>query len=147
MRLIVADLLQDHLLGVLREAAAELLLRQQFLDEFVDLDVGNLVARVGQDDLVPRLLQAGLVGHDQPAAEGLVVAGFAVHRDADVDILLFEQPLGGRGQRRLQRAEHDLARHVLLARKRIDQQKNFTAHSERSFVGAAAARAFDPNST
>ena len=82
----VADLLQDHLLGGLRADAADRHRIDRLLDVVVDLDVGNLLLRFEQQDFRVRHLQAGLVRHDVPAAEGLVVAGVAIDRDADVDL-------------------------------------------------------------
>ena len=99
----------------------------RLFDVVVDLDVGDLLLRLEQQDLGVGHLQAGLVGHHVPAAEGLVVAGLAVDRDADVDFAAV-QLLGRRGQRRLDRAEHDVALHALLARDRIDQHQHFAVH-------------------
>jgi hypothetical protein len=79
----VADLLQDHLLGVLRKAPPKrfFVLGQLFLDEVVDLDFRIVFLGVGQDDLVPGFLQSRLVGHHDPATEGVVLARLAIDRD------------------------------------------------------------------
>ena len=124
----VANLLQDDLLGVLRKPAAQILPRQLLFDVLFELDVGNLLARVGQDDVMAGLLQARFIGHDQPAAKRVVLACFAIDRDANVDVFLGEQLLGRGCQCELQRAENDILRHIFFARQRIDQQQNLTAH-------------------
>ena len=85
----VADLLQDHLLGGLRADAAELDSARS---------APRCSRRAGRRACGPapppavicagaRLL-GSLVGHDVPAAEGLVVAGFAVDRHAHVHLVL-----------------------------------------------------------
>jgi hypothetical protein len=71
----VADLLQDDLLGGLGADAAEVDRLERFLDELVELrrrasPAGPRRARSARPDL------DGLVGHHQPAAEGLELAGF-----------------------------------------------------------------------
>ena len=66
------------------------------------------------EDLGVGQLQAGLVGHDVPAAEGLVVAGLSVDRHAHVDLAAM-QLLRSRRERGLNGAEHDFAVHALLA--------------------------------
>ena len=68
-----------------------------------------------------RRAQTVLVGHDLPAPEGVVVAGVVVDRDAHVDVLEIAL-LQRRGERHLERREHDVPRHVLLARQRVRLQ-------------------------
>ena len=117
-----------------------------FLDVVAFLDVGDAVQRLGQQLLGIGVLQAGLVGHHQPAAEGLVVAGVAVDRDADVDLAAV-QLLGGRGERGLDRAEHDVAFDGLLARDGVHQHQHFAIHrfpSLRHPPCAAASAALRP---
>jgi hypothetical protein len=115
----IADFLQDDLLGGLRADAAELDVFQRLFDVVADLDVGDLVLGVDQQDLVALVFQVGF-GHHLPAAEGLVVAGFAVDRHAHVGLFL-EALLGGGGERLLQGFEHDFLAHVLFARQRVGQ--------------------------
>src|SRR5690606_6728221 len=137
----VADLLQDDLLGSLRADASHVDRLELFLDEVADLDVRDLLLGLGQDDLDVVVLEFA-VGHDLPAAERLGLAAHAVDRHADVDVLLEALLRGGR-QRALERAEHDLARDVLLARQRVDQQQNFPAHFRLSWnfsFGTSRAR-------
>src|SRR5690606_14889273 len=137
----VADLLQEDLLGGLRADAPEVDRLELFLDVVADLDVADLLLRFGQDDLDVVVLEFP-IGHDQPAAERLRLAGHAVDRHADVDFLL-EALLHGGSKRALERAEHDLALDVLLARERIDQQQNFPAHLRLSWnfsFGTSRAR-------
>jgi hypothetical protein len=86
----------------------------RLLDVLVDLDVGNLLLGFEQQDFLVGQLQTGLVGHDVPAAEGLVDAGVAVDRHADVHVA-FVQLLGGLRQRGLDGAEHHVALDVLFA--------------------------------
>ena len=123
----VADLLQDHLLGGLRADAADRHRLDRLLDVVVDLDVGDLLLRLEQQLLGIGDLQAGLVGHHVPAAEGLVVAGVAVDGDADVDLAAV-QLLGRRGERRLDRVEDDVAFDALLARDGVHQHQHFAIH-------------------
>src|SRR5690606_38903807 len=137
----VADLLQDDLLGRLRADATQVDRLELFLDVVADLDVADLLLRLGQDHLDVVVLELA-VGDDLPAPERLRLAGHAVDRDADVDFLL-EALLHGGGQRALERSEHDVARDVLLARERIDQQQNFPAHLRLSWnfsFGTSRAR-------
>jgi hypothetical protein len=68
-----------------------------------------------------------LVGHHQPAAEGLVVAGVAVDRHADVDLAAL-QLLGGLRQCRLDGTEHDVTLDRLLARDGVHQHEHFAIH-------------------
>ena len=96
------------------------------------LSVGIALGGVGDRDLVRGLLVL-LVGHDGPAAERLVVAGLAVDRHARVDLLVRKALLRRRRERRLERREHDVLRHVLLARKRVDEQQHaFAVHRRLS---------------
>jgi hypothetical protein len=122
----VADLLQDHLLRRLRADAAEGHRLERLLDDVAQRERRGALRRVGDRELVRGLLVV-LVGHDGPAAEGLVIAGFAVDRHARVDFVgkaLFRR----RRERRLERREHDVLGHVLLARQRVDQQQQFAVH-------------------
>mmetsp|Transcript_43697 Transcript_43697/g.77008 ORF Transcript_43697/g.77008 Transcript_43697/m.77008 type:complete len:607 (+) Transcript_43697:292-2112(+) len=139
----IADLLQDDLLGGLGTDAADRHRLDRLLDMVVHLDVGNLLLSFEQQDLGIGVLQASLIGHDMPAAEGLVLAGIAVHADADVGLTAVDL-LGGRGQRGFHRTEHDIALHALLARDRIHQHQHFAVHCLRppstlSWTGAASA--------
>ena len=101
---------------------------------------GSRSAGVGDRELVRGLLVL-LVGHDRPAAERLVVAGLAVDRHARVD-LVREALLGRRRERRLERREDDVLRHVLLARERVHQQQQFAVHLAflHSIFGTRRAR-------
>ena len=136
----VADLLQDDLLRGLRADAAEFDRLQRLLDVVADLDVGDLVLGLGQQDLVALGIRPVVFGHDLPAAEGLVLAGFAVDRHAHVDLVL-EALLGRRGERQLQRDEHDVLGHVLFARQRVDQQQQFAAHVSLQHYSFGTSRA------
>ena len=120
----VADLLQDHLLRRLRADAAELDRLERLLDDVAELEVRVALGGVGDRELVRRLLVL-LVGHDGPAPERIVVAGLAVDRHARVDLLVREALLRRRRERRFERREHDVLRHVLLARERVHEQQQF----------------------
>src|SRR5439155_19285772 len=74
----IADLLQDHLLGGLRADAADGHRLDRLLDVVIDLDVGDLLLGLEQQDLGIGQLQTSLVGNDVPAAEGFVVAGLTI---------------------------------------------------------------------
>jgi hypothetical protein len=123
----VADLLQDHLLGGHGADAADRHGVDGLLDEVAFFDVGDVVAHVGDEFLGVRILQAGGIGHHQPAAEGFVIAAVAVHRDADVHLALVEL-LGGLRQGRLDGAENDVTLHVFLTGDGIDQHQHFAIH-------------------
>ena len=121
----VADALQDHLLGGLRADAAELDVSSRLLDDVVELGVGLAASCASSTDSICARVPVGrVVGHHLPAAERLVVAGVAVDRDAHVDVLGVLL-LGRRGERHLERAEDDVARHVLLARQHVHQHHQF----------------------
>ena len=123
----VADLLQDDLLGGLCPDAAEVDRLEGLFNVAADLHVRLLFLGLGQQVLLVHDDFLGLVGHDEPAAEGTVVAGLAVDRDANVDVFL-EALLGSRGECHLERGEHDLALDILLARQRIDHQQDVATH-------------------
>jgi len=139
----VADLLQDHLLGGLRADAADRHRIDRLLDVVVDLDVGNLLLGLEQQDLRVRDLQPGLVGHHVPTAEGLVVAGVAVDRHADVDLAAV-QLLRGLGQRGFDGAEHDVAFDALLARDGVHQHQHFPVHGLHRLSCSPAPAALRP---
>jgi hypothetical protein len=72
-----------------------------------------------QDFLVWQL-QAGLVRHHVPAAEGFELTRLAVDRNADVDFTLIAF-LRGLRQREFQCAENDIFIDVLFTRQRVYQ--------------------------
>ncbi len=117
----VADFLQDHLLRRLRADAAEFDGFERLLDDVTELEFGVTVSGVRNRDLM-RGLFVLFIGHDSPAPERLVVAGFAVDFDARVDVLR-KALLGCRGERRLQRREDDVFRHVLFTCKGVDEKQ------------------------
>jgi hypothetical protein len=90
-------------------------------------DVGDALLGVHQQFFGVGVLQAGFVGHHQPAAEGLVVAAVAVDGHADVHLALV-QLLGGLGQGGFDGAENHVAFDVLLARDGIHQHQQFAIH-------------------
>jgi hypothetical protein len=96
-------------------------------------DVGDLLLASNSRIFLLGQLQAGLVGHHQPAAEGLVVAAVAVHRHADVH-LAFVQLLGRLGQGRFDGAKHDVALDALFARDGFHQHQHFAIHAHFSPV-------------
>ena len=116
----VAHALQDDLLGVLREAAAELDRFHRFFDVFVDFDVGDLFFCFEMQDFLVRQLQAGFVRHHVPAAEGFEFAIVAIDAHANVD-LAFIAFFGGLCQGELERPEDHFLIDVFFARKRINQ--------------------------
>src|SRR5205814_5957724 len=133
----VADLLQDHLLGGLRADAADGDGLDRLFDVVVDLDVGDLLERLEVQDLGIGQLQAGLIGHHMPAAEGLIVAGFTIDGDTDVDLATM-QLLRRRRQRSLDRTEHDLPIDALLARDGVHQHQQFAIHCFRPPTSTSA---------
>ncbi len=122
----VADLLQDHLLGGLGADAAEVDRLQRLLEGIARLDLGVVLAGFRQRHL-EEFIDVLVVGNHLPAAEGLVVAGLAVDRDAHVGLVV-DALLGCRGKRQFQRTEDDVLGNVLFAGQCIDQQQQFTAH-------------------
>jgi hypothetical protein len=70
-------------------------------------------------------LQAGLVGHHVPAPEGLVVAGVAVHRHADVHLALVEL-LGRLGQRQPRRHANTTSRSTFFSREMASTNINIS---------------------
>ena len=123
----IADLLQDHLLRGLRADPTELDRLQRLLDVFVELDIRDQGTGLFQRHLAIGSFQ-DLVGHHMPAAEGAVVPAVAVDLHAYVNVLA--EALLGRGRERLfQRGEHDVLLDVLLARQRIYQQQDLSAHN------------------
>ena len=116
----VTHALQDHLLGVLGEAAAELDGFDRFFDVVVDFDVGDLLLGFEVQDLLIRQLQARLVRHHVPAAEGFELTRLAVDRNANIDFT-FIAFLRGLRQREFQRAEYDIFIDVFFTRQRVYQ--------------------------
>ncbi len=117
----ITDFLQDGLLGSLGTDTAKLDRLEWLFDVIVHLQLGIDLLGVRQHLLLVRLLQTGLVGHDQPAPEAFVGAGFPVDFHTDIDIIL-EALFHGRGQGALERGEHDITRYGFFTRQRIDQQ-------------------------
>src|SRR3989442_984715 len=76
----VADFLQDDLLGGLRANAANRHAFHRLLDVVALFDVGDFLAGIAHQFFGFRVLQTGLVRHDQPAAEGFVVTAVAINR-------------------------------------------------------------------
>ena len=123
----IADTLQHDLLGRHGTDAADRHRLDLLLDEVAHGNVGDAVLRVHQQLFRLGILQAGLVGHDQPAAEGFVFAAFTVDGNADIHLALV-QLLGGLGQRHFDGAEHHVTLDVLFAGDRLDQHQQFAVH-------------------
>ena len=124
----IADLLQDHLFGSLSTDPTGFDRLEFFLEVLADIDVGNLLARLGQDDLDVVILEL-TVGYNQPATKGFRLAGLAIDGDPYIDLFL-ETLLGSGRQSAFERGEHNLFQHAFFARQRIDQQQYFAAHRE-----------------
>src|SRR5690606_24899480 len=116
----VAYPLQDGLLGGLRADAAELFRLEGLFDIVADFDAGNDFLGIGIQLLLIRFLQAGVVGHDQPAAIAFVLAGIAVDRHTDVGVFL-EALFHGRCQRAFKCAKNHLAGDVFFTRQGVNQ--------------------------
>src|SRR5690606_24648560 len=120
---------------------------ERFLDIFANFDVGNIFLSLGQKHLAIRLLQAGLVGHNQPTAESIVLAGIAIDTDAYIHIF-FVALFNGRCQSAFESPEHHFTRDVFLARQCIDQQQNLATHRFlplKSRTGSSLARSISSN--
>ena len=126
----ITDFLQNDLFGSLCTNAAEFNVFQRIFDVVADFDIGNLVLGVNQQDLEALGFQLGF-GYNQPTAEGFVFTGFAVNRHAHVGFIL-EAFLGSRGERLLQRLEHDFFAYALFACQCIGKHQHFTAHNPSS---------------
>src|SRR5450830_1625539 len=116
----VTHALQDDLFGVLGEAAAEFDGLDGLFDVFVHFDIGDLFHRFEVQDFLVWQLQAGVVRHHVPAAEGFELARIAVDRHANVDFA-FVTLFRGLGQGEFERAEDDILIDVFFARQRIYQ--------------------------
>ena len=84
----VADFLQNGLLGSLRADAAEFDGLKGVFDVIADFDAGDDFLGFGIELLLIRLLQACVVGHDEPATESFVLAGSAIDGYTYVSVFL-----------------------------------------------------------
>ena len=124
-----AHLLHDHLLGGLRQDAAEGHRFHRLLDEPARLHVLVDVARIIHAQLALGHFElGGVVGEHLPAAERVVAAGLAVDRHAHVQLLAVLLARRRR-ERRLERVEYDFLVDALLVGNRIDRHQNFFVHS------------------
>ena len=123
----IADFLQNDLLGGHGTDTADRHAFNRLFDEVTHLDVFDFIAGICQQLFGIGVLQASLIGHDQPAAKGFVAAAVTIDHDTHVDIARIEL-LAGRGQCKLDSAEHNIALNVLFARNRVDQHQEFTVH-------------------
>src|SRR5690606_17489100 len=85
-----------------------------------------VLACIRQLDLRRGILDE-IVRHHLPATEGLEVARLAVDRHPHFNVFA-EALFGRRSDGLLQRTEHHVFLHVLLACQRVDQQQQFAAH-------------------
>src|SRR5690606_23692305 len=91
----LADFLQDDLLGRLRRDATKLHRLHQLLNGVTYVDVGALLARLAEPDLLPWELEFGVSGNHVPDPVGRVLAGATVDRDTGIDFFV-HIPLFGR---------------------------------------------------
>ena len=112
----IADTLQDDLFGGLRGLAAETFVRQPLLVIFADLD-----GRAGDFflDFLDGFFNIGVgivfIGHNQPAAEGLVFAGVAVDLYADIHVFAVCLFLGCARECEFQGLEYDFCVNIFFA--------------------------------
>ena len=126
--LCVADLLQNDLLGRHCANAANGDGFNALFDVLTHFDVGHTIPGVHQELFGVRILQTGVVGHHEPAAEGFVIAAVAVQRHTDVHfagIELFRRLC----QCQFDGAQHHVALDVLLARNGFNQHQQFAIHA------------------
>ena len=102
------------------------------LDVTARLRIRRHVERVLEPQLLLRELELGrIVGEHLPAPERVVVAGLAVDRDADVDVLAVLLARGGR-ERCLERLEDDLLVDALLVGDGVDDHQDLFVHRASS---------------
>src|SRR5688572_2727683 len=124
----LAHLLHDHLLGCLSGDAAEHDRGMRHFDVATWLGVAREIERVLQAQfLLGKFEFGGVVGKHLPAPEGVVVAGLAIDRDADVDVLSVLLARGGR-ERGFERLEDDLLVDTLLVRHVLDDRQDLFVH-------------------
>ena len=115
----IANLLQNHLFGGLRADPAEFDRFERLFDEITELQVRLIILH-----LFDQHMDAGigelLLGHQQPAPEGGIVARLTVDLDAHVGLFL-EALLGCGGERDFERAEHRVLVDVLFPGQRVHQ--------------------------
>src|SRR5690606_39573806 len=99
----------------LGSATAELDWFQRTFDIGADFDSGYDFLRLGIKFLLIRLLQAGIVGHYQPAATTFVLASGAINRHTDIGVFL-EALFHGRCQSVLECFENHFTRYVFFTR-------------------------------
>jgi hypothetical protein len=137
----LAHLLHDHLLRGLGGDTSELDRLHRLLDEVARLQLGILLARVVQPDLVLGmeleffrfivLVELDFGRDHLPAAEGGIVARYAVDGHAHVDVTTVLLARSG-CQRQLDGLENDRLLDALLMRDGVDDHQDFFAHSPDS---------------
>ena len=125
----IADALQDDLLGGLRGLPSEGFVGQLF---FVVIAHADLDFRLLFLDLLNGFFQLGIgviqVFHDEPFADGFVVACFAVNADFQIHLLAIGFFLGGDAQRDFQRFKYDFVADVFFACQGFGKQQYLFAH-------------------
>src|SRR5690606_4536023 len=143
----ITDFLQDGLFGGLSADATEFFRLERLFDVLADLDTRNDLLGLGVQLLLVRLLQAGFVRHDQPAAKPFMLSGLAIDGNPDVGVFL-EALLHGGGQRAFKRTEDHFPFDILFTRQGVDQKKNFATHRFlplKSKMGSSLARSTSSN--
>ena len=112
----IADALQNDLLGGLRGLSPEGFVGQFF---FVIIAHADLDFRLLFLDLLNGFFQLGIgviqIFHNQPFADGFVVACFAVNADFQIHLLAVGFFLGGNAQRHFQRFKYNFVAYVFFA--------------------------------
>src|SRR5690606_8173465 len=124
----LAHALDDDLLGRLRRDAAEIDVLDLLLDVVADFHAVGLFHRIHQADLPVGGFHHHVVGHDLPAAEGLVAAVPRVDRHARQHVLVEVALLGRGGEGGLEGLQDHRLRHALFVGDRINDQQQFLAH-------------------
>jgi methylglutaconyl-CoA hydratase len=115
----LANALKNDLLGRLRADSSERDRIEFLFNKVTHLDVVDLFLGLGQNDLEVVVLEFA-VGNHLPATECLVITGFTIDADANIDLvdkLLF----CCRSQCRLQCLKHDVSLNTLFSGQRIGQ--------------------------
>ena len=125
----IADALQNNLFSSLRSLAAEGFIGQRFFVVFADLQggAGNFFLNFF-DGFFYIGVGVVFIGHNQPAAEGMVFTAFAVDFYAHIHVLALGFFLGGSAQCEFERVEYHIGVYIFLAGQSFGQLQHLATH-------------------